>query len=155
MKKLLLILVLLTGFAISSTAQTRMGVYVGGNVSPYLKEVISASASSSIALTCGVIAVERIKEFCNALEKEVDFQLSGLVADKDVVALGRRYSADCVAVIVARCDCDRAEGFVSGKIIDVKTGAELDAYNVRREIESNDDWIAMANHVIFRLFANK
>ncbi len=139
--------------SLGALAQQKVAVYVGGNIDSYRKDLISSKATSRISRTNGYVVVERNEAFLRALTKEQDYQLSGEVPDEEIIAVGRRYGAKYVAVFIAKGDGE--EGFVSGRLINTATGAVKKSAEASRDIESNKDWTALANNVLYRLFVQK
>ncbi len=105
MKKLFLFLTLILGCVTFSSAQSRVAVYVDGNIDDFHKDLINAKATSRISKTRGLLAVERNDDFLRAIRDEIDYQVSGEVRTDQIAAIGKRYGAHYVAVFIAKQNC--------------------------------------------------
>lgn len=156
MKKLLLFVLVTCSFAIVSYAQVRgketVAVYLSGEISDTYKKIIASKAVSRISRSKEFVAVERTGDFLNALTKEQDYQLSGEVDDEQIVAIGKRFAAQYVAVFEVSTTHDNA-CFISARLIDVEKGLVIKSVDGNRMVESADDIVSLTNNVSYRLIS--
>jgi hypothetical protein len=101
MKRIVLLLLATTicsGAATFAQDKKTVAVYVTGNCSGTIKEMVSSRVIAQIVRSREYAAVERTAEFDRALVQEATYQRSGNVDDGQVIRLGRQFGASLVCV---------------------------------------------------------
>jgi uncharacterized protein (TIGR02145 family) len=121
MKKVLFFaLTLLCMGAAFGQSKPRVAVYATGDAEPNVKKVVASKLLLAITKSEEYFAVERMDEFLTELNKEHDYQHSGAVDDKQIIALGKKWGANYVCV--AEVSRVYESTFVSARLIRVITG---------------------------------
>ncbi len=155
MKKLLFLLLLALCSSVAANAQTtnrkKVAVYVTGKMDDVYKRIVSSKAISFISRSNNYVALERTEAFLSAMMKETDYQLSGEVADDQIVEIGARHGANYVAVFDANATLD-GYCLITARLINVKSGVISRSVDSSRTISSTEDLVALTNNVAYRLF---
>lgn len=155
MKKFFLLLLLALCSSAVVNAQTnsrkKVAVYVSGSMDDVYKRIVSSKAIAHISRSNNYVALERTEAFLDAIMKESDYQLSGEVANDQIVEIGARYGAHYVAVFDVNSTPD-SYCLITARLINVKTGVISKSVDSSRTISSTEDLIALTNNVAYRLF---
>lgn len=130
---------------LSANAQKQVAVYVSGDQEEGVKKVLGSKMVTYITNADGFTAVERTKDFLNALMNENDYQTSGEVSNSQIVRLGQRFGARYVAAV----DVSDVFGelFVSARLIDVLTGAVESSYESSSQANNMPALTSLANNI--------
>ena len=138
--------------AANAQSKQKVAVYVTGDADNGTKKVIGAKLVSAITRDDGYAAVERTADFLAELGKEQNYQLSGAVADNQIVALGRQFGVRFVCV----ADISSVYGatFVSARMINVETAVVTATADRDKEINGMADLTELAEDVADGLLNN-
>ncbi len=135
-------------------AGKKVAVFVEGNISKEQKAMVNSAIMSRLSGNKEYRAFERNAAFLKALEKEHDFQLSGMVPESQIRAIGERLGVDYVIAVNAVITSDD-ESQMSARFIELETGEVLKTCNASREYEGSATITALANNVAYRLLNKK
>ncbi|MBD5239311.1 MAG: hypothetical protein HDS64_06020 [Bacteroidales bacterium] len=138
----------------SFAAAKKVAVFVEGNVSKEQKTMVNNSVMSRLSGNKDYKVFERNNAFLSALEKEHDYQLSGVCSEAQIRKIGERMGVDYViAVCAVLTDDDQCQ--MSARLIDLESGEVLKTCNASREFEDSSTITALANNVAYRLISKK
>lgn len=154
MKKILIFSLLLTVLMpVSVNAQNqvkkKVAVYVMGDADQNDQKVVANTMISALTMSDNYVAVERMNEFINALNKEIDNQTSGAVRDKDIAAIGQQFGAKYVDVI--EVSEIRDEMYIAARMVDVESAAVIASYQNSAPVETMEQLRKLARDVAGRL----
>ncbi len=156
MKKLLLFIVSILGLVLSAQAQqVRVGICVFGNnedISEYRRNLIAAKAHTHIVNKTDFVVLERSGEFMQAINDEIDFQLTGEVRNDQIADIGASFGANYVAVFIVYRDKETTHGLLEGRLIHVPTKTVIKSMDDERDVSSPTAWTPMINMVLERMF---
>ncbi|MDE6832207.1 MAG: hypothetical protein K2J07_05705 [Muribaculaceae bacterium] len=150
MKRFSIVAMLLLICIMAFAAPKKMAVYVDGDATKSQKTIVSSCVLARMSGSKDYSPFERNDAFLKALTKEQDFQLSGEVPEREIRAVGKRLGVDYVlAVNIIITD----DGYchMSGRLINLETGAIVKSVNQKREYENSEVLTAMANNIAYRL----
>jgi hypothetical protein len=101
------------------SARQKVAVYVTGGEEEGLDEYIGAYLVDAITHNSGYTAVERTADFLKALNKEHDYQRSGMVDDEQIARLGKQFGTKLVCVVKIGKVADKS--FVQARLLEVET----------------------------------
>jgi hypothetical protein len=130
----------------------KVAVYVTGDADNGTKKVIGAKLVSAITRDDGYAAVERTADFLAELSKEQSYQLSGAVADNQIVALGRQFGVRFVCV--AEVSSIYGATFVSARMINVETAVVTATAERDKEVNGMADLTELAEDTAEGLINN-
>lgn len=125
---------LFCNIAVAQTAKQKVAVYVTGDAESGYKKVIGSKLVTGITRSEGYAAVERTADFLAELNKEHDYQMSGVVSDNQIARLGQQFGVRYV--LVADVSEVFESMFISARMIDVQT-AQITASTEASEAVSN------------------
>lgn len=138
--------IIATILSLSSIAQLKVAVYVTGDINQGYKKVIGSKLTSGITNSGDYAAVERTADFLAAISKEQDYQMSGVVNDKQIVQLGQQFGVHYV--LVADITNVFESVFVSARMIDVETGMISKSTETDMTINSTQDLMKISEVII-------
>ena len=138
--------IIATILSLSSIAQLKVAVYVTGDINQGYKKVIGSKLTSGITNSGDYAAVERTADFLAAISKEQDYQMSGVVNDKQIVQLGQQFGVHYV--LVADITNVFESVFVSARMIDVETGMISKSTETDMAINSSQDLMKISEVII-------
>lgn len=145
MKKFLLICVVLI-LSISATAQTKVVVYVKGEIKEEnLKKVFASKLVTAIAKSSDYVAIELNDNFIAAIDDEHNRQNSGEVNTKDAFEIGQRYAAKYIAAVDISEIFD--EYFVSSHLIEAETSKVINAFDASSKIQNMTELSNLAEKI--------
>lgn len=158
MKKIIILfLMALVGFLYASSsyaASRKAAVYVDGNINEDNTYIVSSAIVARMAACNDYTPFERNEIFVRALNKELDFQLSGEVPEKEIRKVGERLGVDYAVVVYVTIGSD-SQCYFTARIINIESGEILRTVNQRREYKDSQTLYSMANNVAYRLFNKK
>lgn len=131
-------------------AAKKVAVYVEGDATKSQKSIVSSCVLARMSGNKDYSPFERNDAFLKALTKEQDFQLSGEVPEKEIRAVGERLGVDYVLTVNVIIT-DDGYCHMSGRLINLETGAIVKSVSQKREYETSEVLTAMANNVAYRL----
>ena len=138
--------IIATILSLSSIAQLKVAVYVTGDINQGYKKVIGSKLTSGITNSGDYAAVERTADFLAAISKEQDYQMSGVVNDKQIVQLGQQFGVHYV--LVADITNVFESVFVSARMINVETGMISKSTETDMTINSTQDLMKISEVII-------
>lgn len=149
MRTLLVILLsaisLLSAIGQESNFKQKLAVYVIGDIDESYKKVIGSKMVSEIAASPDYIAIERTKDFLNAISSEQDYQVSGNVSDSQIAKIGQQFGVRYVAVVDANELLD--EIFVSSRLIDVQSGVIVYSFDTSSPVQNMNHLTSLSQAV--------
>ena len=154
MKKILIFSLLLTALMpvcvnAQNQVKKKVAVYVMGDADNSDQKVVANTMISALTMSDNYVAVERMNDFINELNKEIDNQTSGAVRDKDIAAIGQRYGAKFVDVI--EVSEIRGEMYIAARMVDVESAAVIASYQNSAPVETMEQLRKLARDVAGRL----
>ena len=154
MKKILIFSLLLTALmpvcvSAQNQVKKKVAVYVMGDADKNDQKVVANTMISALTMSDNYVAVERMNDFINALNKEIDNQTSGAVRDKDIAAIGQQFGAKYVDVI--EVSEIRDEMYIAARMVDVESAAVIASYQNSAPVETMEQLRKLARDVAGRL----
>ena len=103
----------------SQTQPKKVAVYVSGGEEEGFGEFVGAYLVDAITYNDGYTAVERTAEFLKALNKEHEYQRSGMVDDEQIAKLGKQFGTKLVCMVKIGNVNDKS--FVQARLLEVET----------------------------------
>lgn len=144
-KGYILLLAVMFASLVFGQSKQKVAVYVTGDADAGTKKVIGAKMVSAITNNDGYAAVERTSDFLAELSKEQNYQMSGAVADNQIVALGKQFGVRFVCV--ADISSIYGSTFVSARMINVETAIVTATADRDKEINGMADLTELAEEV--------
>lgn len=158
MKKLFVLFVLaltcMVYAAGAMAAPKKVAVFVEGNISREQKVIVNNAIMARLSGNREYRVFERSAEFLHALDREHDFEVSGMVSEDEIRAIGQRMGVDYVIAICATISSDNV-CTMSARLIELTNCETLKTCNASREIEDSNTITALANNVAYRLLSNR
>lgn len=147
MKKLFIIL--LSALALTAFAQQKkVAVYVTGEDAG-INKVLGDQLVAAFAKSGRYAAIERTTSFLAELNKEQNYQHSGVVDDNQIARLGVQFGVNYVCV----ADITEAFGekYISARLINVETAEIENTHNVSGEMNTMSACVSMASVIASNL----
>lgn len=132
----------------------KAAVYVEGNLNKDNTHIVSSAIVARMATCNDYTPFERNEVFVNALNKELDYQLSGEIPEKEIREVGERLGVDYAVVVYVTIGSD-LQCYLTARIINIESGEILKTVNQRREYKDSQTLYSIANNVAYRLFNRK
>ena len=140
MKKLLILLLLLSVFSLTISAQQKkVAVYVTGD--DPINSIMGDHLVDGIAHDGKYIAVERTASFLNELVKEQSYQRTGAVDDSELSRLGKQFGVDYVCV--ATPFNVWGEKYISARMIDVERAEVIATSSANGKVENSAQFLSV------------
>lgn len=149
MRKLVILLLISVAFiglnGQENNFKQKLAVYVIGDIDEPYKKVIGSKMVSEIASSPDYMAIERTKDFLNAITSEQDYQVSGNVSDSQIAKIGQQFGVRYVAVVDANELLD--EIFVSSRLIDVQSGVIVYSFDTSSPVQNMNQLASLSQAV--------
>ena len=103
----------------SQTQPKKVAVYITGEEEDGLGEFVAAYLVNAITHNDGYTAVERTAEFLKVLNKEQEYQRTGMVDDEQIAKLGKQFGTKLVCVVKIGNVNDKP--FIQARLLEAET----------------------------------
>lgn len=133
MKRILFLLLFpVISIIIASAAKPlSVAVYVTGDASDELKEIVYASMANRLNMEKTFIMYERNSNFINAMKKEHDFQTNGDVAENEIRKITSKMGVDYVLIIHLGIISGQTD--LNGRLLNLESGMVVSSASVIRD----------------------
>ena len=155
MKKFALLLAMLvSSVMIAVAAPHKVAVYVEGNISSTEKASVNSAVLSRMSGNKEYQPFERNKAFLNALTKEVNYQTSGEVPEKEIRNIGSRLGVDYVIVVHITVYED-GTCMMAERLINMESGNIVKSVDTTQEYTNPSELVSMAKTLTYRLINSR